>query len=173
MECVRFIAAFLSRRSRLYLLQPELIFIIAARWLGNASLRTDAFTRVMRPLNRRQRRERRIPFVSLVCFCCFCSIPATFILHHCGRLAWHASCVPYDRNAQRWHKPHRSDQDPAWAKLQADGWTQQRLGEAMSYPAPSARKSVSQFLRSKDPAISMLRRFAKAAGVPFGQLVGE
>ena len=60
-----------------------------------------------------------------------------------------------------------------WEKLQKDGWTQQRLGEAMGYPATSARKSVSQFLKSHDPAISMLRRFAKAAGVSLGELLGE
>jgi hypothetical protein len=42
-----------------------------------------------------------------------------------------------------------------------------------AYPQPSARKSVNQFLRSHDPSISVLRRFAKAAGVPLGQLVGE
>lgn len=60
-----------------------------------------------------------------------------------------------------------------WAKLQDDGWTQQKLGEAMGYAPASARKSVNQFLKSHDPAVSMLRRFAKAAGVPLGQLVGE
>jgi hypothetical protein len=43
----------------------------------------------------------------------------------------------------------------------------------MGYPEMSARKSVSQFLKSKDPAISMLRRFAKAAGVPLAKLQGE
>ncbi len=60
-----------------------------------------------------------------------------------------------------------------WEKLQADGWTQQKLGEAMGYPAASARKSVSQFLRSHDPSISMLRRFAKATGMSLGKLIGE
>jgi hypothetical protein len=34
---------------------------------------------------------------------------------------------------------------------QADGWTQQKLGEAMGYKASTARKSVSQFLKSRDP----------------------
>lgn len=59
-----------------------------------------------------------------------------------------------------------------WERLQKDGWTQQKLGEAMGYPAPSARKSVSQFLKSHDPAISMLRRFARAAGVSLADLLG-
>jgi hypothetical protein len=45
--------------------------------------------------------------------------------------------------------------------------------DEMGYAAPSARKSASQFLRSHDPSISVLRRFAKAAGVPLGQLVRE
>jgi transcriptional regulator with XRE-family HTH domain len=51
-----------------------------------------------------------------------------------------------------------------WERKQEQGWTQQKLGEAMGYPAESARKSVSQFLKSRDPQISMLRRFANAVG---------
>ena len=58
-----------------------------------------------------------------------------------------------------------------WDKLQAAGWTQQRLGEAMGYGGESARKSVSQFLKSRDPQISMLRRFARATGVKLTVLV--
>lgn len=57
-----------------------------------------------------------------------------------------------------------------WERKQADGWTQQKLGELMGYPVESARKSVSQFLRSGDPQISMLRRFAKAVGVAVSTL---
>lgn len=60
-----------------------------------------------------------------------------------------------------------------WSKKQADGWTQQQLGEAMGYPAESARKSVHQFLKSSDPRLSMLRRFAKAVGVKLSTLVKE
>jgi len=60
-----------------------------------------------------------------------------------------------------------------WERLREEGWTQQRLGEAMGYPATSARKSVSQFLKGRDPQIGMLRRFAKAAGVPLEKLVGK
>jgi transcriptional regulator with XRE-family HTH domain len=60
-----------------------------------------------------------------------------------------------------------------WAKLQDDGWTQQRLGEAMGYAPESARKSVSQWLKTNDPHISMLRKFASAAGVKIGKLVEE
>ncbi|HVC92990.1 MAG TPA: helix-turn-helix transcriptional regulator [Pirellulales bacterium] len=58
-----------------------------------------------------------------------------------------------------------------WDRLREDGWTQQRLGEAMGYPPASARKSVSQFLKGRDPQIGMLRRFAKAVGVPLEKLV--
>ena len=59
-----------------------------------------------------------------------------------------------------------------WERKRAEGWTQQRLGEAMGYPEESARKSVSQFLKSRDPQVSMLRRFAKAVGVAVTRLVG-
>jgi transcriptional regulator with XRE-family HTH domain len=58
-----------------------------------------------------------------------------------------------------------------WEAKQKEGWTQQRLGEAMGYPAESARKSVSQFLKSNDPHVSMLRRFAKAVDVAISSLV--
>jgi transcriptional regulator with XRE-family HTH domain len=58
-----------------------------------------------------------------------------------------------------------------WERKQGEGWTQQRLGEAMGYPAESARKSVSQFLKSSDPHVSMLRRFADAVGVQIGNLI--
>jgi transcriptional regulator with XRE-family HTH domain len=60
-----------------------------------------------------------------------------------------------------------------WNRKQTEGWTQQRLGEAMGYPAESARKSVSQFLKSRDPQISTLRRFAIAVGVSMATLVRE
>lgn len=60
-----------------------------------------------------------------------------------------------------------------WEEKQSEGWTQQKLGEAMGYPEKSARKSISQFLQSHDPQISMLRRFAKAVGVSIRTLVSE
>ena len=60
-----------------------------------------------------------------------------------------------------------------WAELQEKGWTQQRLGEEMGYPKASARKSFNQFLRSKDPTVSVLRRFARAIGVSVSSLVGD
>ena len=39
------------------------------------------------------------------------------------------------------------------------------LGLKMGYPAESARKSAWQFMKTNDPRISMLRRFAKAMGI--------
>ena len=59
----------------------------------------------------------------------------------------------------------------AW--LEASGLTQHDLGLKMGYDAESARKSVWQFLKSKDPRIGMLRRFAAAAGMTIEELVGE
>lgn len=53
-----------------------------------------------------------------------------------------------------------------WQEKLADGWTQQDLGELMGYPEKSARKSVSQFFKSHDPHVGMLRKFAKAVGIP-------
>jgi transcriptional regulator with XRE-family HTH domain len=50
-------------------------------------------------------------------------------------------------------------------RFEASSLTQQALGEKMGYPAASARSSVSQFLNSGDPHISMLRRFADAMGI--------
>jgi transcriptional regulator with XRE-family HTH domain len=62
----------------------------------------------------------------------------------------------------------KGTEDPSMRKvrklLKASGMTQQQLGELMGYPAASARQSVSQFLRSSNPQIDTLRRFAKALG---------
>ena len=60
-----------------------------------------------------------------------------------------------------------------WAEKRATKMTQEDLGIAMGYDEKSARKSVSQFLKSHDPRISMLRRFAKAMGVPLSEIVNE
>jgi transcriptional regulator with XRE-family HTH domain len=58
-----------------------------------------------------------------------------------------------------------------WAAKQAAGWTLQRLGEAMGYPSQSADRSAWQFLRSSDPRLSTVRRFARAVGVSVATLV--
>ncbi|MEX1232085.1 MAG: helix-turn-helix transcriptional regulator [Planctomycetaceae bacterium] len=65
--------------------------------------------------------------------------------------------------------------DPAMGRVrdrfEKSGMTQQELGERMGYPPRSARQAVSQFLRSGDPQISMLRRFADAVGVSLKKLI--
>lgn len=43
----------------------------------------------------------------------------------------------------------------------------------MGYKGDTARKSVNQFLKSRDPQISMLRRFAEAVGVALSTIVRE
>ena len=53
----------------------------------------------------------------------------------------------------------------------SSGMTQQALGERMGYPADSARQSVSQFLKSHDPRVGMVRRFADALGMPLSRLM--
>ena len=63
--------------------------------------------------------------------------------------------------------------DAVRQRFAVSGMTQQQLGEKMGYPAESARKSVSQFLKSGDPQISMLRRFATAIGVPLARLLKD
>ena len=55
----------------------------------------------------------------------------------------------------------------------ASGLTLGALGRRMGYPAATARQSAWQFMRSGDPRISMLRRFARAMGMPVEELVAE
>ncbi len=54
------------------------------------------------------------------------------------------------------------------AEIQAvfdkSGMSMQQLGEAMGYAPTTARQSVSQFLKSSDPRISMVLKFADATG---------
>ncbi len=47
------------------------------------------------------------------------------------------------------------------------------VDRAMEYSTESARKSASQRLKTNDPHISMLQKFASAAGVKVGKLVEE
>lgn len=56
-------------------------------------------------------------------------------------------------------------------RVQQSGKTYQEIGEAMGYNPTSARQAVSQFLKSGDPQISMLRRFANAMGISLGTLL--
>ena len=50
-------------------------------------------------------------------------------------------------------------------RVNQSGMTYQQIGERMGYPPTSAKQAVSQFLKSGDPQISMLRRFADAMGI--------
>ncbi len=66
--------------------------------------------------------------------------------------------------------------DPAMARARAAfeqaGLTLEALGEAMGYDKDMARISAWQFLnKTTDPRLSMLRRFAKAVGVPVEELL--
>jgi transcriptional regulator with XRE-family HTH domain len=50
-------------------------------------------------------------------------------------------------------------------RAEASGMSYQELGEKMGYAPSTARQAVWQFLKSGDPQMSMLRRFAAAVGV--------
>jgi transcriptional regulator with XRE-family HTH domain len=66
-------------------------------------------------------------------------------------------------------------EDPVMAgvreRFAKSGMTQQELGGRMGYAPGSARQAVSQFLKSGDPQISMLRRFAKALRISVKSLL--
>jgi transcriptional regulator with XRE-family HTH domain len=56
--------------------------------------------------------------------------------------------------------------------FQASGKTLDELGVAMGYEGDVARKAAWQFLnKTADPRLSMLRRFAKALGIPLTELI--
>ena len=56
--------------------------------------------------------------------------------------------------------------------FEQSGLTQQEVGREDGLCAhASARQAVSQFLKSGDPQIGMLRRFAKAMGVKVESLI--
>lgn len=61
--------------------------------------------------------------------------------------------------------------DAVRERVEQSGKTYQEIGEAMGYTPASARQAVSQFLKSGDPQISMLRRFAQAMGISLGTLL--
>jgi transcriptional regulator with XRE-family HTH domain len=56
-------------------------------------------------------------------------------------------------------------------RFDESGMTQQELGVKMGYAPETARQAVSQFLKSGDPQISMLRRFAEAMGISVKTLI--
>jgi len=55
--------------------------------------------------------------------------------------------------------------------VEVSGLTLQAIGERMGYPPGSARKSVSQFLRSEHPSLDLAVRFCKAMGVNVEELL--
>ena len=67
--------------------------------------------------------------------------------------------------------------DPSMVKVRSlfdeSGLTLHELGKKMGYPEETARQSAWQFLKTGDPHISMLRRFAKAMGMPVTELIAE
>ena len=73
-------------------------------------------------------------------------------------------------------KPDKPE-DPSMRKVrawfEASGLSLQEFGLRMGYPLETARQSAWQFMRSRDPHISMLRRFAAAAEMPMEELIGE
>ena len=66
-------------------------------------------------------------------------------------------------------------EDPVMAKVRAlfeeSGLSLHELGIKMGCPPETARQAVWQFLRTSDPHISVLRRFADAVGIQIGELV--
>jgi transcriptional regulator with XRE-family HTH domain len=70
------------------------------------------------------------------------------------------------------------EMDPVMAKVlvmfEKSGKTLDQLGQDMGYTGDIARKAAWQFLKkTTDPHISMLRRFAKAEGIPLEELVSD
>jgi transcriptional regulator with XRE-family HTH domain len=68
--------------------------------------------------------------------------------------------------------------DPAMARartlFERSGMSLDELGQKMGYKAGVARKSAWQFLRkTRDPRLSMLRKFAAAVGVSLRELIGD
>jgi transcriptional regulator with XRE-family HTH domain len=62
--------------------------------------------------------------------------------------------------------------DRVRALFTESGLTFEELGQKMGYSGPHARKSAWQFLQgTKDPRLSMLRKFAQAMGVTLKELV--
>lgn len=80
---------------------------------------------------------------------------------------------------QAYHPPMGKEkiEDPVMAavrkRVEQSGLTYQQIGERMGYTPASARQAVSQFLRTGDPQISMLRRFADAMGISLHTLLFE
>jgi transcriptional regulator with XRE-family HTH domain len=57
--------------------------------------------------------------------------------------------------------------------FEQSGKTLDALGRAMGYSDDVARKAVWQFMKTNDPRLSMLRKFAKAMDIPLEELIAE
>jgi transcriptional regulator with XRE-family HTH domain len=74
--------------------------------------------------------------------------------------------------------PKKSTEDQTMANVrahfEASGLSLHDLGMKMGYPEKTARMSAWQFMsKTDDPRISMLKKFARAMGVPVEELVAE
>jgi hypothetical protein len=71
----------------------------------------------------------------------------------------------------------KKTEDPSMAKVRSlfdkSGLTLHDLGVKMGAAPEIARQSAFQFLKTKDPHISMLRKFARAMEVELEELTGE
>jgi transcriptional regulator with XRE-family HTH domain len=69
----------------------------------------------------------------------------------------------------------KQQEDPVMRKVRGlfekSGLSLHELGLKMGCAEATARQSVWQFMRTSDPHISLLRRFADALGVPIEELV--
>jgi transcriptional regulator with XRE-family HTH domain len=73
-------------------------------------------------------------------------------------------------------KNQKQNGDPAMvairALFKASGLSLQDLGVRMGYEPEIARQSAWQFMKTSDPRISMIRRFAEAIDIPIEKLIG-
>ena len=61
--------------------------------------------------------------------------------------------------------------DHVRARFEKSGLSLHDLGMKMGYPEASARKSAWQFMKTEDPRVSMLRKFAEAMGVDVKEIL--
>jgi transcriptional regulator with XRE-family HTH domain len=66
---------------------------------------------------------------------------------------------------------HRQIMTRVRERFEKSGMSLHDLGIKMDYPPESARKSAWQFMKTEDPRISMLKRFAKAMGISVKSLL--
>jgi transcriptional regulator with XRE-family HTH domain len=71
----------------------------------------------------------------------------------------------------------KKTEDPSMTKVRSlfekSELTLHDLGLKMGFAPEIARQAVFQFLKTKDPHISMLRKFAKALGVELEELTSS